>query len=350
MISENFVLTTLSNNPEYFDEVLNLIEEEFHYNDSFSFEKDFAPLMNPLNFEHCYLYIDRFTNKVAAHLAICQRFLVKNEAVIKVALVGGIATHKNFRRRHLFKSLMDHALEENRGCGLFILWSDLENIYEKFNFHRTGGLIETGTRIFSSSERPKGYEKNKFSSLSDDEFDSLVELYSNFNEKKFFTLKREEKDWSIIREMSSIDLYVRKNLQGKICRYFCVNKGRDLTNIIHEVGALDNNEYAGLIKDLETYKLWMPETEGGHFKSRDIFYTAFFRIGSIAEFNHFLDKASDGLLKITNHNTELIHFDFKGEKFEVSHKDFLQYLFGPKPLVEFVSFGLSLYVAGADSI
>lgn len=350
MISENFVLTTLSHNPEYFEEVLSLIEEEFHYKAGHSFEKDFAPLMAPLNFEHCYLYIDRTTNKVAAHLAICQRFLVKNESVMKVALIGGIATHKNFRRRHLFKSLMEHALEVNREFGLFILWSDLENIYEKFNFHRTGGLIETGTRFFSASERPNGYEKSKFSSLSDDEFNSLVEIYSNFNEKKFFTVKREEKDWSIIREMNSIDLYVRKNLHGKISRYFCVNKGRDLTNIIHEVGALDNNEYTGLLKDVETYKLWMPETEGCHFKSNDIFYTAFFKIGSIEELNRFLDKASDGMLKITKHNAEQIHFDFKNERFEVSHKDFLQYLFGPKPLVEFAPLGLSLYIAGADSI
>lgn len=350
MVSENFALTTLSENPEYFEEVLRLIEDEFHYGEGHHYEKDFAPLMDPLNFENCYLYIDRETNTVAAHLAVCKRILVKEDAQIKVALIGGIATHKNFKRQHLFSSLMDYAIEKHHDAGLFILWSDLENIYERFNFHRTGGLIETGKRNFSASERPSGYEKTKFNQLSDEEFNSMVELYSAFNEKKFFTLKREEKDWSIIREMNSIDLYVRRNLTGQVSRYFCVNKGRDLTNIIHEVGAINLTEYKNLLKDLETFKLWLPETEGDKFKSSDIFYTAFFRIGATEVLNQFLNTATQDKLQITECTPEKLTFRFKEEEFKVSQKDFLQFLFGPKPLEEFAPFGLSLYVAGTDSI
>lgn len=350
MVSENFALTTLSENPEYFEEVLRLIEDEFHYGEGHHYEKDFAPLMDPLNFENCYLYVDRETNTVAAHLAVCERILVKEDAEIKVALIGGIATHKNFKRQHLFSSLMEHAIEKHDSAGLFILWSDLENIYERFHFHRTGGLIETGKRNFSGSERPSGYEKTKFNQLSDEEFNSIVELYSAFNEMTFFTLKREEKDWSIIREMNSIDLYVRRNLTGQVSRYFCVNKGRDLTNIIHEVGAINLTEYKNLLKDLETFKLWLPETEGDKFKSSDIFYTAFFRIGATAVLNQFLNTATQGKLQITECTPEKLTFRFKEEEFKVSQKDFLQFLFGPKPLEEFAPFGLSLYVAGTDSI
>lgn len=350
MVQDNFALTTLSDNPEYFEDVLRLIEEEFHYSEGHHFEKDFAPLMDPMNFENCYLYIDKNTNTVAAHLAVCERELIKKEAQIKAALIGGIATHKNFKRMHLFSGLMEQALTRHADAGLFILWSDLENMYEKFHFHRTGGLIETGKRNFSASERPSGYEKSKFSMLTDAEFASIIKMYEEFNQSRFFTIKREEKDWSIIREMNSVDVYVRKNIQGEINRYFCVNKGRDLTNIIHEIGATNEKEYSALLKDLETFKLWLPETEGERFKSSDIFYTAFFRLGSVDKFNHFLDHATNGSLKILGHNPEMVAFEFKSESFNVSHKDFLQYLFGPKPLVEFAPFGLSLYVAGIDSI
>jgi predicted acetyltransferase len=346
----NFALTTLSQNPEYFEEVIRLIEEEFHYSEAHQYEKDFAPLMDPLNFENCYLYIDSASNTVAAHLAVCKRILIKNETELKVVLIGGIATHKNFRRQHLFKNLMDHALQDHRDAGLFILWSDLENIYEKFSFHRTGGLIETGKRNFSSSERPSGYEKCKFSSLSDDDFKSIVEMYSTFNEKKFLTLKREEKDWSIIKNMDSIDLYIKKTSHGNISRYFCVNKGRDLTNIIHEVGAINSTEYASLLKDMESYKLWLPETENARFKTSDIFYTAFFKIGDIAQLNTFFTTVTASALKITAKEDDLILFNFKNESFRVSQKDFLQYVFGPRPLEEFSQFALSLYVAGTDSI
>lgn len=350
MIAENFALTTLSDNPEYFEEVLHLIEEEFHYSEGHHYEKDFAPLMDPHNFENCYLYIDSETNTVAAHLAVCERILIKEQAKMKVALIGGIATHKNYRRQHLFKSLMDYALEKHSDAGMFILWSDLENIYEKFNFFRTGGLIETGTRNFSSSERPSGYERVKFNTLSEEEFQSIVSIYTNFNQKFFCTLKREQKDWSIIREMNSIDLYVKKNIHGQIARYFCVNKGRDLTNIIHEIGALNTLEYMYLLKDIETYKTWLPETENYKFKNSDIFYTAFYRLGSAKALNEFFAAVTGEKLALTAQDDLHIEFDFGTETFTVTKKDFLQYLFGPKPLEDFLPFGLSLYVAGTDSI
>lgn len=350
MIPNNFALTTLSDNPEYFEEVIRLIEEEFHYSEAHSYEKDFAPLMDPLNFENCYLYIDSESNTVAAHLAVCERILIKNEAQMKVALIGGIATHKNFRRMHLFKNLMEHALDKHDDAGLFILWSDLENIYEKFSFHRTGGLIETGKRNFSSSERPSGYEKNKFNSISDDDFKAMIKIYASFNEKNFFTVKREDKDWSIIKEMASIDLYIKRNLYGDIIRYFCVNKGRDLTNIIHEIGCLNQGEYQGLLKDLESYRLWLPETESERFKTSDIFYTAFYRLGSIENLNAFLLSTTENKLKIVSIEQNNVSFKFNGISYGASEKDFLQYLFGPKPLEELAPFGLSLYVAGADSV
>lgn len=350
MAPNNFVLTTLSDNPEYFEEVLRLIEEEFHYNESNHFEKDFAPLMDPLNFEHCYLYIDNESNTVAAHLAVCERTLIKNEAEMKVALIGGIATHKKFRRMHLFKGLMDHALEKHQDVGMFVLWSELENIYEKFSFHRTGGLIETGKRNFSSSERPSGYEKNKFNSLSDEDFKAIINIYSSFVEKKFFTIKRENKDWSIIKEMGSIDLYLKRDLSGNIIRYFCVNKGHDLTNIIHEIGCLNQNEYNGLLKDLESYKLWLPESEGERFKSSEVFYTAFYRMGNAETLNAFLQIITQGQLYIVGVESDTVSFKFKSSDYKASQKDFLQFLFGPRPLEEFAPFRLSLYVTGTDSI
>ncbi|RPJ76379.1 MAG: GNAT family N-acetyltransferase, partial [Alphaproteobacteria bacterium] len=231
MTSNNFALTTLAQNPEYFEEVIGLIEEGFHYNESFHYEKDFAPLVDPLNFENCFLYIDKETNTVAAHLAVCIRTLVKDEIETQVALVGGIVTSKKHRGKKLFGNLMNHALStyENK-VSLYILWSDLEVIYEKFFFYRTGGIIETGKGNLSSSEKPAGYGKTKFASLTEKDFDRVRFLYQTFNEKYFFTLKRGERDWAIIKDMNSIDLYIKKNHLGEIIKYFCINKGRDLTN------------------------------------------------------------------------------------------------------------------------
>ncbi len=349
MTPNNFALTSLSANPEYFEDVIRLIEESFHYSETHHYEIDFAPLVNPLNFENCFLFIDSETNTVAAHLAICKRVMIKNNFELSVALVGGIATNKKFRGLGLFQKLMDHAIQSfQKEVGLFILWSELENLYEKFSFYRTGGLIETGKRNFSASERPSGYEKTKFPALSDKEFKTIINLYSTFNEKYFFTVKREDKDWSIIREMNSIDLYVKKNSSDEIIKYFCVNKGRDLTNIIHEISCKPS-EMSIILKDLENFKLWLPETEISTFMSSEVFYTAFMRFGSLPILNIFLSLLTNDDLKVLSLD-EQVRFQFKDKEFGASKKEFLQYLFGPKPLAEFENYKLSLYIPGTDSI
>ncbi len=351
MNQNNLVLTTLSDNPEYFEEVISLIEEEFHYTNNHHYERDFAPLVNPLNFDNCFLYVEQETNRVVAHLGVCLRKMIKGESEISVALIGGIVTHKKHRGAGLFKNLMNHALVQyQEKVGLFILWSDLENIYEKFSFFRTGGLVQTGNRNLISADKPLGFEKKTFDQLSDKEFDEVVACYKNFNEKYFFTIKREDKEWSIIREMSSIDLYVKKNKEKIINKYFCINKGRDLTHIIHEISCSNKRDFLSFARELTQFKVWLPETELESFPHSEVFYTSFIKIASSEILNIFLAEITKNELRILNTQDNLIEFQYREDKFKVSYKDFLQYLFGPKPLVEFAKYDLSLYITGADSI
>jgi predicted acetyltransferase len=351
MILNNLVLTTLSQNSEYFDNVIQLIEEEFHYNQSHHYEKDFALLMDPLNFENCFLFIDKNNNTVAAHLAVCIRTLKKNNIETKVALIGGIVTHRNYRGQNLFKNLMDHVLSLYlKNVSLFILWSDIEGLYEKFFFYRTGGIIETGKRDINVSENALGFEKTTFHATSEKDFNAIKKMYSNFNENYFFTLKREEKDWSIIKEMNSINLYLKRNPHGDIYKSFCVNKGQDLTNIIHEVSAINLDEYLSLLKELKEYKLWLPETESDKYTTVETFYSSFIKIGNKDLLNHFLESVSDNQLKVEDIEKNSITFNFQKKAYNTTSKEFLQYLFGPAPLKEFAPFKLSLYITGTDSV
>lgn len=350
MKSFPFTLTTLSENPEYFNEVITLIEKEFHYDSNMSYEKDFALLMDPLNFENCYLYVDQETNQVVSHLAVCPRTMVKNNFSIRVGLIGGIATVKEYRGRDLFKNLMNHALlEHSKECGLFILWSEITGLYEKFSFHLSGGLIETGHAVFSSNDKPVGFNKTTFKDLSDIDFEAIRNIYSQFNEKYFFTVVREEKEWSVIKEMSSIDLYIKKNSDGILEQYFCINKGRDLTNVIHEIGCLPDH-YLSLIKSLQKYRTWLPESELSLSNNKDIFFTAFMRLGNFEILQSFLKGISNEEMELYSLTGDLISFRFSETEYQVSQKDFLQFLFGPRPIKEFEKFLLSPYIPGTDSI
>ena len=350
MNSFPFTLTTLSENPEYFNEVIALIEKEFHYDSTMSYEKDFALLMDPLNFENCYIYVDQDSNQVVSHLAVCPRFMKKNNATIKVGLIGGIATVTEYRGRELFKKLMNHALlEHSKDCGLFILWSEITGLYEKFSFHLSGGLVESGQTIFSSNDKPLGFNKTNYKDLSLTDFEAIRKIYSQFNEKYFFTVIREEKDWSIIREMTSIDLYIKKNSDGALEQYFCINKGRDLNNVIHEIGCLPE-QYLNLIKSIQKYRTWLPESEMAILSSKDIFFTAFIRLGNFEILKDFLKITTNEEMELCFITNDLISFRFENIDYQISQKDLLQFLFGPRPAKEFEKFLLSLYIPGTDSI
>lgn len=345
-----FTITTLSKNPEYFDEVISLIEREFHYSGDLSYSKDFALLMDTLNFENCYLYVDDETNKVVSHLAVSPRIMIKNNSLLNVALIGGIATVKEFRGRDLFKGLMNHALAiHSAHCGLFILWSEITGLYEKFSFHLSGGLIETGHAVFSTNDRPIGFIKTTFQDLSMKDLEAIKEIYSNFNQKYFFTVIREEKEWSIIKNMNSIDLYLKKNQEGEIEQYFCVNKGRDLTNIIHEVGC-HPDQYMNMMKALQKFKTWLPESELLLSTSKEIFFTAFIRLGNFELLKGFLNNVSSAELELYSVTGDMISFRYGDLEHQATHKDFMQYLFGPRPLKELEKLSLSLYIPGTDSI
>ena len=351
MNSTSFALTTLSQNPEFFEETIALIEREFHYDHQQNFEVDFAPLMNPLNFENCFLLIDEQSNQVAAHLAVCERIAIKNGVRTPIAIIGGIVTDKKYRGQKLFKQLMDHALNLfSSRVSLFVLWSEIENLYEKFGFIRAGGLIETGKGIFSTNDRPLGYEKTSFDQLSSEDFQHIIELYRDFNQTHFFTLTREDKDWSIIKEMKSIDVYIKRNLEGIIVKYFCVNKGRDLTSIIHEISASSESEFHSLLKDIERFKLWMPESENNRFRSQEIFFTAFIKMGSEKLLGDFLNEVTKGELNIQKKENQTVHFIFQSNSLQALESEFIQYIFGPRAIEEFSGYQLSPYICGADSI
>jgi predicted N-acetyltransferase YhbS len=347
-----YTISTLAEYPEYFDDVMRLIEDEFHYSEPYSFATDFAQLVNPANFENCFIVIQQDTSTVVAHLGVLPRIMIKKSTEIPVIMIGGIVTSKPHRGKNLFRELMNHACElYKEKAALAFLWSELNDIYEKFYFYRAGGIIETGKSVITNDKTPEGFLKTKFNKLSNKEFDEIKNLYLNFNEKYFFTLKRNAQNWSLIHEMSSVDLFIKKNLnENCIESYFCYGKGKDLTCIIHEIGTSADN-YNELINSLAPFKLWLPETEGKYFLKKEVLYSSFVKIVNrkiLHDFLYELTQTDLAILSLTSSST--IQLSFRGDSFELTERDFIEGLFGPNPLIEFEPLSLSPYIAGTDSI
>jgi predicted acetyltransferase len=349
MDKTKYIISTLAEQPHYYEDVIKLIESEFLYSKEFSFAVDFAPLINPNNFENCFIVIELNSKKLVSHLGALPKIMTKNKYEITMMMIGGIVTDKNYRGKNLFRALMNHACNlYKEKVSLVFLWSELENIYEKFSFHRAGGIIETGKNVITKDKTPEGFIKTSFSKLSLNEFEQIKKIYQSFNEKYFFTIKRTSQDWSIIREMSSIELYIKKSANNTIESYFCYGKGKDLTCTIHELGTNANN-YNEFINLLSPYKTWLPETEKKFFIKNDVLYSSYIKILN----RHILH---DFLYAYTSSDLALLTFDgvvqlsYQGDTFELEEKDFIEGLFGPSPLEEFEFLGLSPYITGTDSI
>lgn len=344
MINKNFVLSSLEKNPEYYDDVISLIEDQFHYEHNHKFEIDFAPLVNPNNFENCLIIIDKTNRELAAHLGFVKKNFIFQQHELPTILIGGIATKKKYQGNKLFSELISHCFSINPQVGLFLLWSEIQGLYEKFGFTRTGAILETGKNVITDENIPEGYRKTKFHQLSGPEFLEIQKLYTQQLEKKLFTIKRTPKDWDCIQQMSSVDLYIKKNELNEIIAYFCYGKGNDLKQVIHEFVAID---FKTEIKLLEVFKLWLTENYLTEYPNHQLQYNAFFKIGNIEPLNEFL--STTGLI-IQKYNHPEISIQFQNQQYNLNYVDFLNGLFGPNPLAEFKSMNLFPYISGLDSI
>ena len=251
-------LSTLKDSPHHYKDVLTLIEKNFHYQRPESFAVDFAPLMHHSNHTHNFILIDEVSNTVIAHIGVSLRLWEEQP----VALLGGIAVSEDFQGQGIFKKLFEEVLKRyEKQVQAFILWSDLHEMYKKYDFLPLKSMIQTGEKNFS---KPQGYQETTFSKLSLSEKNEMTKLYQIMS-KSYQTLKRTPEDWERIYAITSTKLFIARNSQDQLTRYFCLGKGMDLHDIIHEIGFSSEEEKLKLFKDLKDFKLWLPVSEKKNF-------------------------------------------------------------------------------------
>ncbi len=338
-----FIFTTLQERPDLRSKTIQLIEKSFKYPPDQHFEIDFYPLLAPTNSANNHIIIK--DNKLIAHLGCLPRTMTAGHPVL---LMGGIAVDDNFRQQGYFAKLMQHVMDTYKGSySLYILWSNKNELYKKFNFHLAIGQV--GTSSTPLSEKFLGqFEKYNFSQLTTGQIQEIKDLYLSLS-IHYTCIERTQEDWDRILQISSTTLYVSRDNDGFIQAYFLVNKGFDLQNIIHEVAYTPSYKNT-ILKKLSAYNLWLPEFESSYFTNPTITYMASLSIADTNLFSNFIKDWSSHRISIEEINDDHITFNFSGESFKTTHSEFFQYLWGPYPLNDFDEIGLPLYIPGVDSI
>lgn len=330
----------LKEKPSSIEATLKLIEKSFQYKKPNSFEIDFAPLFNSNNHHNCYIYVDENEN-VLAHVGAKEKNITINNKKFSITLLGGIAVDEAHRGEGIFQELFQDVLAEKRSdTTFFLLWSDLEKLYNKFGFHLCGNQIEV-----SSPKEVSPFMKTTYAKLIPEEQKQIQELYKNSFSKLYLTPERSETDWQEIALVTSSDLFVQKQ-QGLIESYYFQNKGQDLPNIIFEYGT--KKELTAFLKEISSYgKLWLGKDI---LTSENLQYQFFMAPGDQRLFTEFVFEFTKKQFAIRNINLmkQEIYFDYNEETLSLEISDFLRGVFGPGTFEELEI--PSIFISGLDSI
>jgi len=329
----------LSEKPSLFEDTLKLIEKSFHYKAPNSFQIDFAPLMDVSNHKNCFIMIDE-NEKVIAHVEAKEPFLTLDNVKYPIILLGGIAVDESRRGEGHFQTLFQDVLAEKRSdTTFFLLWSDQENLYNKFGFHLCGTQIE-----IEKEKKISPFLKTTFANLKDKEKIEIKDLYKSFA-KTYLTIERSDADWKLIEQMTSADLFVRKE-NNIIHDYYFMNKGQDLPGVIYEYGTL--NDLTLLVQEISSYgKVWLGRDL---VPSENLQFQFFMAPGDLRIFTDFVFNLTGEKFKIRNINPmkQEVFFDFNDETLSLDLPEFLRGIFGPGIFEEIEV--KPFFLSGLDSI
>ncbi len=348
-MSNELIIATLKEAPAKFDETIRLIEKVFSYTKENSFIVDFAPVANKNNFDNSL--IATFEGKVIAHVSLIRRNLRVGKIDIPVALIGGVAVEQDFQNKGIAKQLINRLISENTThVSLFFLWSNLIEFYLKFKFYPCIGMAESIASPENLNEilADEKFDQTLYKDLNAQDKEKIKTLYNDTLLRKYSSLSRSNDDWKTIEKITSANLFIYRNKKD-IEAYFFINKGQDLTNIIHEFGYQSNTKNK-MQKLFNNSTVWVPEHEKELLNERQVKYLGLARIGNTKLFQKHIEAVSKNTINCEEIDHDAVDFNFANKSYMVTTAEFLTYVFGPSPLLEFQDFEHPIYISGLDSI
>jgi predicted N-acetyltransferase YhbS len=338
-MGKNFLLiTTLKERPDLYRPTLALVEKAFKYSQQYSFEIDFAPLMQQSNWSRCFIGISE-ADEVIAHVGSLERKLRISDHSFPISMLGGIAVSEKFRGQGIFQQLFTHVMTElTDECAFFLLWSDNQKLYQKYGFHLCGEQFVIDKKDIQSEIGP-----TTLKDLSFEELIQIKQLYKTSFCNKFLSIERSDEDWETLKKISSANLFIKKS-HDRITDYWFTGKGNDLEGITYEYGS----------ENLE--QLFQSKVFGGKIWAAKEFspaterlYQFFLAPGSKQLFTQFISTYTKIIsIREINHLKQEVFFDYRDELHCLELDEFLRGVFGPGTFEELQV--QPIFISGLDSI
>ena len=339
---------TLESRPELYNEVVDLIEKSLNYSSDNNYEIDFLPLMDVANQKHIHIFHEQDT--IFGVIGCYPTHLEHESHQVPVVFIGGICIDEQFRGKGLFKIFFEHILNlYQEQCALFFLWSDLHELYSKFNFVPAVTQYESLGSWSKLRQEINNYGFQQIFPERDHDlhlWKQIPALWENTT-KNWWRIGRDENKWIQILRMHSCHKFVRLNSDGQVQDYFFVNKGEDLDGVIHEIGSIYPLQH--LQAELSIGRVWTPD----HFRDQEHFKegnSSLVRMGSLKMLVDFFKHFTDGMVTDMSYEEGYFCFNFQGKLFKVSSDEFIAGILGPFPFAELPAHKNPIFIGGVDSI
>lgn len=318
-------IKTLNDRPNALEEVLALIEKSFDYKDG-NFIDDFSPLFAEENKQHFYLLY--LKDQLAGTIGVRPCELKYKGLTLETIFLGGICLDEKFRGQKYFSAFFTNVISRyQKEYSLAFLWSDKIDLYKKYGFIQVGTFTEV-------SHQKQTSESLKFLSEADQEDRNIIKkAYAELSED-FLIPNRNEATWKLF--------FNHKSIRYKTSRshYFCIGKGGDLKNIIHEFSQDFHNLSMNGIQ-------WLPTQD----PKSNIYSTALMLVLNPDLFIMSLEDQFKSQLSLQlSYDQKVFLKGENGFKADLPLEDFCFGLFGPGFIEEFKKVLGPLFIPGFDSI
>jgi predicted N-acetyltransferase YhbS len=212
-------------------QINSLISQAFEVPEGSSFFDDF-PVWNQVSGDEIVHFSFFEADLPVAVLSVRLGVVNAEEGqALPVAIIGGVSTHLDWRKKGLAGKLIQEALEwaEQKQVALSVLWTGDFDYYRKYGFEPAGLQVR-----FSLKDLALNLPSKSKIQVHEGWIDSI------FEERRLspYGLKLNEQDRQWYKAHESVNWFWAENSDapGKLKAYAGFGRGSDLSNIIHEWG------------------------------------------------------------------------------------------------------------------
>lgn len=211
-----------------YDSLLRFLNQNLRAQNGWSILDEYPTALGQHNLGNIRIIKEK--DEILSHAVLKINIIKTPIGIFKVAAIGSVVTHNNFRNQGLSQKIIENCLisAKEQGCDFAILWTNLFDFYRKFGFELAGS--ELSYVIDKDLAIPPSDVKILKGAKIDAE--ALLRLYSQHTVSSIRTFDEVKKYLSI----PNSNVYTAWSHEGQLQAYIVEGKGADLGGYIHEWG------------------------------------------------------------------------------------------------------------------